>query len=308
MVKGGIGHIGVKPNRIRLSRVDQIFTILNYALLILLLASVVYPLYFVLIASVSSPGAIYNGKVWLYPVMPTLDGYHRIWQSSDIWIGYWNSLRYTLVGTVINLFLTLPAAYALANPKFRVRHIFIKIITFTMFFSAGLIPTYILVSNLGLRDRIWAMVLPEAVIVWYLIIARTFFQTTIPADLRDAAEIDGATDFVFFTRVVLQISPALISVLTLYYMVFHWNTYFSALIYLKSMSMYPLQLVLRNILIQNSVSPEMVSDLTSVAEQQRIAEQIKYGAIVVASVPLLIIYPFLQKYFIKGIMIGAIKG
>lgn len=267
-----------------------------------------YPLYFVLIASVSSPSAIYNGKVWLWPSDASLDGYRRILESNTIWLGYWNSIKYTVVGTFVNLLLTLPGAYALSCQKLNGRNLIMKIITFTMFFSGGLIPTYILVMRLGIRDSIWAMVLPQAIIVWYFIIARTFFQTTIPNELKDAAEIDGASDITFFLRIVLPLSPAIISIMLLYYGVYHWNTFFDALIYLKSEINYPLQLVLRDILIANEVSPDMISDLTSVAEQQRIAEQLKYGTIVVASLPLLALYPFLQKYFMKGIFIGAIKG
>jgi len=292
----------------KINRSELPFDIINYTMLVIVLFTAIYPLYFILIASISDPNAIYNGEVWLLPKAVTFKGYYRIFHSDSIWVGYLNSLKYTFTGTLLNLLLTLPAAYALSRKHLSGRNIFMMIITFTMFFSGGLIPTYILIMKLGLRNTLGAMIFPEAVIVWYLIIARTFFQTTIPDELNDAASIDGATDLKFFIRIVLPLSPALIAIMVLYYGVYHWNAFFNALLYLEKEKLFPLQLVLRNILIQNEVSSEMVGDLSSVAEQQKLSDLIKYGAIAVASLPLLIAYPFLQKYFVKGVMIGSIKG
>jgi putative aldouronate transport system permease protein len=287
---------------------DTIFDALNYCILIIGVMLVIYPLYFIVIASISDPNSIYQGKVWLLPHNVSLEGYRRIFSDKNIWTGYKNSIVYTTVGTFTNLLFTLPAAYALSRKDLDGRKTIMLMITFTMFFSGGLIPTYILVIKLGMRNTMWALIVPGAVSAWNLIVSRTFFQTTIPEELIDAAKIDGCSDIVFFTRIVLPLSHALIAIMVLFYGVGHWNGFFSALIYLSKEKLYPLQLILRSILIQNEVSQEMVTDISAVATQQKIADLIKYGIIIVASVPVMILYPFLQKYFVKGVMIGAIKG
>ncbi|MGI8315922.1 carbohydrate ABC transporter permease [Halobacillus mangrovi] len=292
----------------RKTKEDIVFDVLNYVMLTIMLLAVLYPLYFIIIASISNPDRIYAGDVWLFPKDITFEGYKRIFQDSMIWIGYKNSIIYTVVGTALNVTLTLMAAYALSRKDLKGRTVILMVLVFTMFFSGGLIPTYLVVKNLGMVNTMWAMILPKAVAVWNIIVTRAFFQSTIPDALLEAAKMDGCSNTKFFTKIVLPLSKPIIAVMVLFYAVGHWNSYFDALIYLNDESLYPLQLVLRNILIQNEAAANMVSDIGSYAAQQRISELIKYGVIIVATIPLLIIYPFVQKYFVKGVMIGGIKG
>ena len=289
---------------------DRVFNAVNYLFLTVILLAVAYPLYFMAIASFSDPFLVNNGKLWLIPKGITFEGYRRIFSDSRIWTAYLNTTIYTLGGVSVNLLVTIPAAYALSRRDLWGRNLVMMLFTFTLLFGGGLIPTYLIIRGLGILNTRWVMVIPNAIAVWNLIIARTFFQTTIPQDLLDAARMDGASNIRFFASVVLPISPAIIAVLALFYGVGHWNAFFEALIYLKDPELYPLQLVLRSILIMNESAAEMMeaTDPDTVAEQQRIIEVIKYGLIMVASVPVLLLYPFLQKYFIKGVMIGAIKG
>jgi putative aldouronate transport system permease protein len=295
-------------HRIKRSKPDLIFDIINYSLLTLFTLIILYPLYFVIIASFSNPDAIYEGRIYLIPKEITFEGYKKIFEDAAIWTGYANTIKYAVVGTTVNVVLTITGAYPLSRKDLYGRNIFMYIITFTMFFGGGLIPTYLLVKNLGMLDTMWALIMPGAISVWNLIIARTFFQTTIPEELREAAEIDGCSDIIFFTRIVIPLSKALIAIQVLFYAIGHWNAFFSALIYLKDRGKYPLQLILRNILIMNEAAENSVMDQNSVAEKQRVADLIKYGAIIVSSIPVLILYPFIQKYFVKGVMIGSIKG
>ena len=289
---------------------DRVFNIVNYLFLSIVLIVVAYPLYFIAIASFSDPFLVNNGKIWLIPRGIMVEGYGRIFRDSRIWLGYGNTVFYTVAGVAINLIATIPAAYALSRRDLWGRNLVMGLFTFTMLFGGGLIPTYLIIKSLGILNTRLVMIIPNAVAVWNLIIARTFFQTTIPEDMLDAARIDGCTNFRFFTNVVLPVSPAIIAVMVLFYGVGHWNAFFEALIYIKNPKLYPLQLILRSILIMNEAQTEMMeaADPDSVADQQRIIEVIKYGLIMVASVPVLILYPFLQKYFVKGVMIGAIKG
>jgi putative aldouronate transport system permease protein len=289
---------------------DRLFNVITFIVLTVTLILVFYPLYFLVIASVSSPDAVYSGSVWLFPQQFTLEGYERIFADSSILIGYRNSAIYTVVGTVISVALTLTAGYALSRKDLVGRNLFMLFFVITMFFDGGLIPRYLLVRDLGMFNSIWAMVLPNAVGVWNLIIARTFFQITIPEELREAAAIDGASNVQFFVRVVLPLSTPIIAVMVLIHAVGNWNSFFDALIFITREDMYPLQLVLRNILTQSDVTANaaMLTGVTSYADQQRVTELIKYGMIIVASIPLIILYPFLQRYFVKGMMIGAIKG
>lgn len=298
-----------KTNRspIRRSRADKAFDIINYILLTLAFLIVAYPLYFVVIASISDPIAIYEGKVILLPVRPTLEGYERIFSYSSLFTGYKNTLIYTTVGTTINVILTITAAYALSRKELVGRNAIMMGVMITMIFSGGQIPNYLLVRNLGIYNTLWALILPGAVSSYNLIVARTFFQQNIPDELREAAELDGCTDAGFFFRVVLPLSGSIIAVMVLFYAVGHWNSYYNALIYLSSQAKYPLQLVLRNILIVNTMD-DMVNDVATQAAQQRMGDLIKYGMIIVSSLPLMILYPFLQRYFVQGVMIGAIKG
>jgi putative aldouronate transport system permease protein len=292
----------------RKSKEDKIFDLINLILVAIMAVLVIYPLYFVIIASISNPNMIYEGKVWLLPKGITFEGYQRIFADSQIWIGYKNSIIYTFVGTLVNVAVTLMAAYALSRRDLYGRNIIMVMFLFTMFFSGGLIPTYLVVKNLGLLNTMWALILPKAVAVWNLIVARTYFQTTIPSEMLEAAKVDGCSDAKFFTKIVLPLSKPIVAVMVLFYAVGHWNSYFDALIYLNNEDLYPLQLILRNILIQNEASTQMISDLDSLAAKQRVSELIKYGVIIVASIPLLVLYPFVQKYFVKGVMIGGIKG
>nr|WP_246869682.1 carbohydrate ABC transporter permease [Priestia megaterium] len=292
----------------RKSKEDKVFDIINFFLVAIILLLVVYPLYFIVIASISDPNMIYEGKVWLLPKELTLEGYQRIFGDSKIWLGYKNSIIYTVVGTIVNVSFTLMAAYALSRKDLYGRNVIMFLFLMTMFFSGGLIPTYLVVKNLGLLNTMWALILPKAVAVWNVIVAKTFFESSIPNELLEAARIDGCSDVKFFWKIVLPLSKPIVAVMVLFYAVGHWNSYFDALIYLNNENLYPLQLILRNILIQNQASTMMISDLDSLAAKQRVSELIKYGVIIVATIPLLIVYPFVQKYFVKGVMIGGIKG
>lgn len=294
--------------RLKQTRQDRIFDFVNYILLGLMLLAVLYPLYFIVIASVSDPNAINSGQVWFWPKNLTFEGYERILGDSAIWRGYRNSILYTALGTTINVFLTLTAAYALSRKDLVGRNLIMFFFAFTMFFSGGLIPTYLVVRDLKMINTIWALVIPNAVAVWNIIIARTFFESTIPQELLEAAQIDGCSNTKFFWKIVLPLAKPLIAIMILFYGIGHWNSFFDALIYLRDEALYPLQIILRNILIQNEMSAQMVMDVESYAAQQRVAELVKYGVIMVASVPPLILYPFLQKYFVKGVFVGSIKG
>lgn len=299
----------VKKRRAKISetRADRVFDVMNYVILTICLLIVAYPLYFIVIASISDPVDVNAGKVFLYPVKVTLDGYRRILEYDSFFTGYRNTLMYTLVGTTVNMALTVPAAYALSRKDLVGRNFFMMLITFTMIFSGGLMPTYLLVRDLNMLDTTWALVVPVAVSAWNLIVARTFFQQTIPDDLLEAAQLDGATNAQFFTQIVLPLSKSIIAVLILFYAVGHWNSYSNALYYIRTAEKYPLQLVLRSILFENSMG-DMVEDASNLAAQQRLGDLIKYGIIIASSLPLLILYPFLQRYFIQGVMIGAVKG
>lgn len=292
----------------RQSRGDKLFDIINHIILLCILIVVLYPLIFIIVASVSDPGAVARGEVWLLPVGFNLDGYREVFKNNDIWMGYSNTIKYTVIGTLVNILLTIPAAYALSRKELVGRNILMGMITFTMFFGGGLIPTYLLVNNLNLNNTMWALILPGAISVYNLIISRSYFAGTIPEELFEAGEMDGCTYFKFFFKVVMPLAKPIIGVIVLMYAVGHWNSYFNALIYLRDRSLYPLQVILRELLIQQEASASMGSDITSVMEQQRIADMLKYGVIIVSTLPILCVYPFVQKYFVKGMMIGSVKG
>ena len=296
-----------RKRKISETRADRVFDVMNYVILTICLLLVAYPLYFVVIASISDPVDVNAGKVILYPVKATMDGYRRILEYKSFFTGYRNTLVYTGVGTLVNMLLTVPAAYALSRKDLVGRNFFMMMIAFTMIFSAGLIPTYLHIRDLGLIDTMWALILPGAVSTWNLIVARTFFQQSIPDDLLEAAQLDGATNAQFFAQIVLPLSKSILAVLVLFYAVGHWNTYSNALYYIISDDKRPLQLVLRSILFENTMG-DMVEDASNLAAQQRLGDLIKYGIIIASSLPLMILYPFLQRYFIQGVMIGAVKG
>ncbi len=296
---------------IKQSKGDLTFDIINHILLLLVLIVCVYPLIFVVSASISDPAQVWSGNVWLFPKGITFSGYKTIFEKDSIWIGYKNSLIYMVVGTLVNLFMTFTAAYPLSRKDFRAKGFLMGMYTVTMFFNGGLIPTYLLVKSLNLLDSIWAMILPNAVAFWNIVVTKTYFQTNIPDELLEAASMDGCSNIKFLVRIVLPLSAPIIAVMALFYGVGHWNSYFNALIYLSSRDKYPLQLFLREILLQNQIQSQMLettSGAQALLEQQKVAETIKYGVIIVSSLPMLIIYPFVQKHFVKGIMVGSIKG
>ena len=295
-------------NSIRDTRGDRIFNGFNYILLTVYLVIVLYPLVYIVSASFSSPAAVTSGLVRLWPVDPTTIAYEAIFKDPAIVRGFLNSIFYATVGTALNVTLTLLAAYPLSRKDLRGRGAIMVFFFFTTLFSGGLIPTYLVVRDLGLLNTRWALIVPTALSVWNVIITRTYFQTTIPDELHDAATIDGANDFRFLRDVVLPLSGPIIAVNALFYAVGHWNAYFDALIYLNDESLYPLQLVLRQILVQNQTNLKMTGDIQSMLARENLADLLKYALIVVATVPLLLVYPFVQKHFVKGALIGSLKG
>lgn len=292
--------------RVKDSLGDKIFLITVYILLSLLLIVVLYPLIYVISSSFSSPAAVTSGKVWLWPVELSLKGYSTLIHNEKVTIGYANSLFYTGVGTIISVVLTIMIAYPLSRKTFFGKNVLMMLITFTMLFSGGLIPTYLVVKQMGLIDTRWALLIPNAIWVWQVIITRSFFQTAIPDELFDASEIDGCSDFRFLRSVVVPLSKPIIAVLILIYAVGQWNAYFDALIYLKSASLFPLQLILRSIIILNNSSN--ATDALKQVERQQLAEALKYSLIVVTTLPVLIIYPFVQRFFVQGMLVGSVKG
>ncbi|WP_152394998.1 carbohydrate ABC transporter permease [Paenibacillus guangzhouensis] len=298
----------INATRIQESKGDRLFLGLVYLFLTVILLIVALPLIYILSSSVSSPQAVVSGKVWLFPVDFTLAGYKAVFNNAQIGVGYMNSLFYTVVGTIINVLLTIMLAYPLAKKTFYGRNFVMVLLVITMMFDGGLIPFYMVVKNLHLLDTRWAMILPGALAVFQVIVARTFFQTSIPDELAEAAELDGCSDIRFIWSIVLPLSKPIIAVMTLMYAVGHWNAYFDALIFLRSPDLFPLQIILRNILILNTVDPSMMANVDQMQAQQGLRDLLKYSLIVVASAPVLIIYPFVQKHFVKGVMIGSLKG
>ncbi|TDF97489.1 carbohydrate ABC transporter permease [Paenibacillus piri] len=287
---------------------DRLFNYANHIILFIFAVTVLYPLVYIISASFSSASSVISGRVWLFPVEPTLEGYAAVFKHRLIGSSFLNSLFYTAVGTVVNVILTLMAAYPLARKDFMPRNIVMALFVFTMMFSGGLIPSYLVVKELGLIDTRWSLIIPGAIAVWNMIIARTYFQTTIPDELLEAAQMDGCSDMTFLRKIVIPLSGPIIAVIALFYAVSHWNQYFNALLYLKRQELYPLQLVLRDILIQNEVDASMITDVADQAARQGLRELLKYSLIVVSTVPVLIIYPFIQRHFVKGMMIGSLKG
>lgn len=288
---------------------EILFSIFLFIVCTLIFLIIIYPLYFIIIASISDSTLVSTGKVFLIPKEISLFGYKEIFQDSRIWTGYRNTVFYTALGTFVNLLFTLPAAYVLSRKEFKARRIIMLVFVVTMFFNGGLIPTYLLMKGLHLTNTMWVFIIPFCVNVFYLIIARTFFETSLPSELYEAAAIDGCSHFKFFALVAMPLSKALISVIGLYYLVGHWNDFFTALIYIRNNELQPLQIVLRDILLSNQVFANgagVGGDAGGYA--QRYADQIKYGVIIVSTLPILVLYPFLQKYFEKGVMIGSIKG
>ncbi|MCD9021661.1 carbohydrate ABC transporter permease [Cohnella silvisoli] len=295
-----------KNKPIKDSTGDKVFLISIYVILSLVFIVVLYPLIYIVSSSFSSPAAVTSGRVWLWPVDLSINGYERLFNTPKIMTGYANSLFYTAAGTVISVILTIMIAYPLSRKTFFGKNALMMMITFTMLFSGGLIPTYMVVREVGLIDTRWALLIPNAIWVWQVIIARSFFQTSIPDELIDSSEMDGCSDFRFMRSVVIPLSKPIIAVLVLMYAVGQWNAYFDALIYLKTANLFPLQLILRSIIIENNSSGVM--DAMKLVERQQLAESLKYSLIVVATLPVLIIYPFVQRYFVQGMLVGSVKG
>jgi len=290
---------------------DRVFGIAVHACLVLVLLLILYPLLFVVSASVSNPALVVQGKIWLLPSELTFVGYQKVFHNHEILSGYMNTILYTVLGTAINLVMTVMAAYPLSLKDFAGRHIITAFITFTMFFGGGLIPTYLLIKDLHMINTVWAMVIPGAVSVWNIIIMRTFFQNGIPSELHESASIDGCGNLLTLWKIILPLSMPIIAVMILFYSVGHWNSYFNALIYLSDRDKYPLQLLLREILIKGEMDGMLQAGgglMTENADQMLESESIKYAIVIVANLPILMLYPFLQKFFVKGVMIGAIKG
>lgn len=288
---------------------DKTFDVINHIALTMLLAVVLYPLYFIVIASCSDPNEVAAGHISFYIKGFNLKGYREIFKYSKIWTGYANSIVYMSIGTMVNLCATIPAAFALSRKELTGAKLLMLLFTFTMFFSGGLIPSFLLIQSLGMYNTLWALVLPGAVSVYNLIVARTFFQVSIPNELYEAAVVEGSDYFTYFFKIVLPISKPIIAVMLLIHAVGHWNAYFSALVYISDSAKMPLQVVLREVLIQSrNVSTISSMNMARAEEQRQLAEMIKYGVIIVSSLPVLIMYPFVQKHFIKGMLIGAVKG
>ncbi|WP_337099955.1 carbohydrate ABC transporter permease [Paenibacillus sp. YIM B09110] len=292
--------------RIKESPGDKLLLLGIYVYLVVCSLVVLYPLIYILSASFSSPFAVISGKVWLYPVDITLIGYEVVFKNSQVIIGFANSLFYAIVGTLVSVTVTLMIAYPLSRKTFYGRNLIMFLLTFTMLFGGGMIPLYLVIKDLHLIDTRWALIIPGALAVYSVIIARTFFQSNIPDELSEAAEIDGCSDMGFLFRIVLPLSKSIIAVLVLFSAVGYWNAYFDALLYLKSVDKYPLQLILRNILLLNA--SENPTNITEMMQRQGLADQMKYSLIVISTVPILLIYPFVQRHFVKGVMIGSLKG
>ncbi|GIQ66902.1 sugar ABC transporter permease [Paenibacillus cisolokensis] len=292
---------------------DKLFLICNYIFVFLAFVIVLYPLIYIVSASVSDPKYVGSGEMWLWPKGITFEGYQRVFENSAIWRGYRNTILYTVVGTLINLIVTLPAAYALSRKDFVGRNFFMGMFMVTMFFGGGLVPTYLLVKELGMINTMWALVIPSAASIWNIVVSRTFFQTSIPKELQEAAQMDGCTNMRLFIKIIVPLSMPIIAVMSLFYGVGHWNSYFSALIYLNDSAQYPLQLVLRQILVLQEMSAQGsgmmdASTASALNNKAEIAALVKYAVIIVATLPVIVVYPFLQRYFVQGVMIGSVKG
>ena len=298
-----------RPGRIQLARSDRIYSAINNSVLLIVLIAVLYPIVFVFSSSFSSSSAVLSGRVWLLPVEPSVEAYKVIFNYRLIWTGYANTVFYAAVGSAISVMLTLLAAYPLSRKTFRGRNFYMLLFAFTMIFNGGIIPTYLVVRNLGILNTRLAILLPSAVAAWNIIITRTYYQTNIPNELLEAAHLDGCSDFQFLRMVVLPLSGAITAVNALFYAVAKWNSFFDAFIYLKDQALWPLQIVLRTILIVNSMDVTLYAvSASSEIARQGLRELLRFALIVVASVPVLLMYPFVQRYFVRGVMIGSLKG
>ena len=296
-----------RQNRIKGSKSDVIYYIIVGIILGLLTLIVVYPIYFIIIASISDPDAVMNGEVLLWPIGVTFSGYQALGKESLIWSGYLNTLIYTLLGTLFNIVLTIPAGWALSRNYLPGRKFINIFLVITMFFGGGLIPYYIICSQLGLVNNPLILIIGGGVSVYNVFMCKSYFTLNVPKEILEASEIDGCGEFRSFFDMVLPLAKPIISVMILFYAVGHWNSYMDALIFIRKEEFYPLQLVLRNILIVAESQSQAGGDASTIIEQLRIANQVKYSSIIVSSLPIIIIYPFIEKFFDQGFLVGSFK-
>lgn len=294
-------------HKVRRQGKDLLFDIVLYSMCAVMLLLVIYPLWFIVIASFSDPSAVAGGHVWILPVGFTLEGYDELFKQAEVWTGYKNTIIYTVLGTIFGLVVNIPAAYALSRKDLWGRKVLMGLFVFTMFFSGGMIPIFLTVQEMGFYNNFWVMIIPFSVSAYNIIVARTFFETSLPADLWDAAQIDGCGNLRYFFTMALPLSKAVISVIALWTAVGQWNGYFNALLYLRDAELHPLQLIMRNILITNQVFASMGTGEAAMIAMRR-ANLVRYSMIIIATVPIMCVYPFIQKYFDQGVMIGAVKG
>lgn len=298
----------MRKRKISECKSDIVFDVVNNLLALVAMLIILYPIIIVVSSSFSDPYALMEGKVWLFPVDASLDGYKAVMHHKGIWKGMYNSLFYTVFGTIVNMIVTILAAYPLSRKDLTVKTHVSLIFAFTMWFSGGLIPTYLLVKNLGLFDSRWAMILPTALSVWNMIILRTYFENSISEELLESAKLDGCDDFRYLWSIAVPLAKPSLAVICLYYMVANWNVFMNAYLYLSDEDLHPIQLVLRQILLQNSSTDNIPKDAFSEGKAQLMSELLKYSTLIVGSLPMIVVYPFVQKYFVKGMMIGAVKG
>lgn len=300
-----------RKNKIRISLGDRVFLAIVYLFLGLFVLTVVYPLIYVISCSFSNPEALVSGQVFFFPVDPGLQGYQAVLNNTKVWRAYGNTILYTVVGTVIGTSVTMMGAYVLSRKEFPLNGFLTAFFMFTMFFGGGTIPTYLIMKDLHLIDKIWALVLPGAFSVWLAIVGRTFIKSSIPEEMFEAASLDGCDYIRYFFKIILPLAKPILAVLALNFALGQWNSYYGAMLYLNDSYKYPLQIVLREILIQNTVDITNNTtgvDVNATMQNQYLSELLKYSLIVISSIPLLCIYPFIQKYFIKGVMVGSVKG
>ncbi len=295
-----------KPVLMKSSMGDKVFYFFNWLFLGLMALIILYPIYFIIIASISDPDAVLAGEVVLYPVKITMDGFQKILERTDVWTGYLNTIIYTVITVILSLLVTIPAGWALSRKTLMGKKLLMIYFIIPMFFGGGLIPFYNVMNSLHLLNSMWAVILPAILSVWNLFMTRTFFESSIPEGLVEAARIDGAGEFRIFTGLVIPLSKAILAVMALYYAVGQWNSYFNAMIFLQDEAQYPLQLVLKEILIASENTTGGSGE--TMIEQYRMANQIKYVSVIVSSAPVICLYPFVQKYFAQGVMIGSLKG
>lgn len=300
----------IKRKKVRITDPDFIFDAVNLIIMLALLVIFVWPLWFVFIASISDPGQVWQGYVILLPKDITLAAYEEVLRYKTIWTGYGNTILYTVLGTVINMILTVCGAYPLSRKDFVPRNFFMILFMITMYFSGGLIPTYLVVNKLHLVDTVWAMVIPNAVSVFNIIITRTYFMNSIPDELLEASKLDGANTAQYLFKVVLPLSKPILAVIMLFYAVGHWNDFYSALLYLNSQQRLPLQSILRKLLLSTQMTLQITSSMSpdEIMRKTQLAQTLKYSSIIVSTIPVLCLYPFVQKHFVKGMMIGSVKG